>query len=202
MRYNAPHPSGLDVYRSSSIAKGMPMGRSSSCSHRNGIIPSGMLRAPPRYSGGKAHRKFAWRDLQAKQTTMALLHSTAQLERDCSQTPSGPASRDLDRAEDYLRSQLPALGCNTRAVVLAVDKLRSLLPAHSVSRRRHRRGPAHRVGPGACPVGRVLSMELAIDLRSPDLLVQDSLNSGAAVFDVKAWLEPIIPRRECCRSDS
>lgn len=28
-----------------------------------------------------------------------------------------------------------------------------------------------------------------MDLRSPDLPVQDSLDSGAKVFDVAAWLE-------------
>ncbi len=88
-----------------------------------------------------------------------------------------------------MRSQLPALGCNSSRsaccgqaqdlassliLFLAVDIVAGLLTDR---------------GPGACPVGRVLSTELAMDLRSPDLLVQDSLDSGATVFDVAAWLE-------------
>lgn len=60
---------------------------------------------------------------------MAPLHSTAQLERRiAAQTPACSALRDLDRAEDHLRSQLPALAARP-AVVPAVDKLRTLLAA-------------------------------------------------------------------------
>lgn len=184
------------MYRSSSIAKGMPIGLSlvgrTSCSHRNGIIPSGMLRFPPRHPGGKAHRKSLGGDLQAKQTTMASHHSTAQLERGIAAQIPSAQRRETSIAPRIIcgRNSLPWAA--TPAVVLAADKLRTLLPASFlfiavdiVA------GPAHGLGPGACPVGRVLSMELAIDLRSPDLLVQDSLNSGAAVFDVTAWLEPV-----------
>lgn len=124
--------SALDMYCSSSLAKGMPIGLSlvgrTSCSHMNGIITCGILRFPPRSSGGKARRRIAWWCLQAKQTTMASLHSTAQLERRIAAQTPGVSVERTDRPEDYLRSQLPALDAMP-AVVPAVDKLRTLLAA-------------------------------------------------------------------------
>lgn len=125
MRYHAPSSNGLDVYRSSSIAKGMPIGLSlvgsAPCSDRNGVNP-------PVCSGFRPETlveelienslvcHFAG---QADDDGYRFIH-LRNLRGDCSPNPSCPALSELDRPEDHLRSQLPALAA-TRAVVPTVE---------------------------------------------------------------------------------
>lgn len=186
------HPSGLDAYRSSSIAKGMPIGLSSvgstSCSHRNGIIPSGIRPDTP--EEGLIEKSLGG-DLQAKQTTMASLHSTAQLERGIVATVPSAQRRETSIAPRIICGTTPCPGSHSSRSACYGQAQDPCLQPHSVSRRDILAGLLTDRGPGACPFGRVRSTELAIDVRSPDLLVQDSLNS-ATLFDVRAWLEPVI----------
>lgn len=77
------------------------------------------------------------------------------------------------------------------AVVPAVDKLRTLLAASFCFEPETSSPACSRIGASRLSYWSRDVAELAMDLRSPDLLVQVSLESGAIVFDVAAWLERV-----------
>lgn len=68
-------------------------------------------------------------DLQAKQTTMAPLHSTAPLERGIATQTPGAQRQETSIAPRVICGHNSLPWAATSAAVLAVDKLRTLLPA-------------------------------------------------------------------------
>lgn len=168
---------GLDVYRSPSIAKGMPIGLSlfgsAPCSHRNGIISSGILRFSSRKSGGKAHRKFAWWSFtdQADDDGTASFQ-LANLRVGLQPKRHVPSLEKPRSPRELLAVTTPCPRCNASLSAI-VDKLRTLLlPAAFYFSPNHHRRLAH--GSGPAPVLFVaMSTELAMDLRSQNLLDQE-----------------------------
>lgn len=154
------------MYRSSSIAKGMPIGLSlvgrTSCSHRNGIIPSGMLRFPPRDSGRKEPSRI--RLVVIDRPSRRGWHRFIQLRKLSVGLQPKPQVLRVDRTRSRRGSFAvitPRPGCNAsrracsgQAQDLACSLI--LFQAGDIS-------PAcSRIGGRACPIGRVMSTELAI----------------------------------------
>lgn len=186
----AVSPNGLDVYRSPSKAKGMPIGLSS-VSHDPAAAESSRevlsgLRPQSRKQRAIENRLLVvYRPSRRRwYGFIHLLHLRVGLQP----KPQLP-SVERTPPRGLFPVATPCPGCNVSHSVhfgQADD-----LPA-SFCFSQHDCRLTEGSGPGACPIGRVMSMELAIDLRSPGLLVQDSLDSGATGFDVVAWLELVI----------
>lgn len=155
--------------------------------------PLRYARFPSRNSRGKARRKLLGGHLQVRQATMASHHLIAQLESGLPPTPQVPSVERTRSPRELFAVTTPYLGCNASGVP-TVDKLRKLLPASFCFSPETSSLACSRIGAGACPI-LAISTELAIDRRSPDLLVQNRLNSGANVFDVAAWLK-LVKRRK------